>query len=112
MEEQTIAKELRLIRICLVILIIVILFSSGLKVIKTSSSHQNVPPTNNELYDKDNMTQIRENTFVVRNTDPSSGGYNTVKIFTYNPKTNKITQVKEFNLENSSIYVYQLNRSK
>ncbi|MGF9964177.1 YmzC family protein [Bacillus rhizoplanae] len=112
MEEQTIAKELRIIRICLVILIIATLFSGGVKVIKTSSDHQDVSPINNEVYDKSNMTQIGENTFVVRNTDPNSGGYNTVKIFTYNPKTNKLTQVKEFNFENSFIYGYQLKRSK
>ncbi|MGG0188549.1 YmzC family protein [Bacillus rhizoplanae] len=112
MEEHPITKELRMIRVCLVILIIVTLFSGGVKVIKTSSNHQNVPPTNNELYDRSNMTQIGENTFVVRNTDPNSGGYNTVKIFTYNPKTNKITQVKEFNFENSFKYVYQLSQSE
>ena len=112
MEEQTIAKELRLIRICLIILIITTLFSGGVKMIKTSSDQQDVSPINNEEFDNSNMTQIGENTFVVRNTDPNSGGYNTVKIFTYNPKTNKITQVKEFNFENSYKYGYQLNRSK
>ncbi|CAG9613323.1 hypothetical protein BACCIP111899_02537 [Bacillus rhizoplanae] len=112
MEEHPIAKELRMIRVCLVILIIVTLFSGGVKMIKPSSNHQDVPPTNNEVCDKNNMTQIRDNTFVVRNTDPKSGGYNTVKIFTYNPQTNKITQVKEFNFENSFTYVYLLNQSE
>ncbi|EEM04668.1 hypothetical protein bmyco0003_29290 [Bacillus pseudomycoides] len=58
------------------------------------------------------MTQIAENTFALQENDPESGDKHTIKIFKYNPETNTVTLVKEFNTENSSTYEYQLNKAE
>ncbi|CAI8867496.1 YmzC-like protein [Bacillus pseudomycoides] len=108
MGEHPISKELRYMRICLVILILVLIFFDRGKIVEISTNHDSSPvniPTSN-------MTQIAENTFALQENDPESGDKHTIKIFKYNPETNTVTLVKEFNTENSSTYEYQLNKAE
>ncbi|MBO1581027.1 YmzC family protein [Bacillus sp. XF8] len=106
MGEHPISKELRYMRICFVILLVVLIFFNKERVIEVSTNHDsssgNLPTSN--------MTQIAENTFALQENDPESGDRHTIKIFKYDSDTNKITLVKEFNTENSSTYEYQLNK--
>ncbi|MDM5155753.1 YmzC family protein [Bacillus sp. DX1.1] len=103
MGEHPIAKELRYMRICFVIFIIITLFSSGGKVVEISSNHDSSPVN----LQTNNMTQIGENIFAIRVESE-----NVIKIFKYDPTTNKITQMKEFNPEDGSTYEYQLNKAE
>ncbi|EEM15969.1 MULTISPECIES: YmzC family protein [Bacillus] len=111
MGEHPISKELRYMRICLVILILVLIFFNKESVIEVSTNHDTTPISvqNDQT---SNMTQIAENTFALQESNPDSGDRHTIKIFKYNPDTNKITLVKEFNTENSSTYEYQLNKAE
>ncbi|PFK32181.1 hypothetical protein COI93_19740 [Bacillus cereus] len=105
MGEHPISKELRYMRICFVILLLVLIFFNKEKVVEVSTNHDSSKmdvPTSN-------MTQIAENTFALQENDPESGDRHTIKIFKYDPNTNKITLVKEFNTENPSSYEYKLN---
>lgn len=106
MEEHPISKELRYMRICFIILILILIFFDRGKVVEVSTNHDtpimNVPTSN--------MTQIAENTFALQENDPASGDRHTIKIFKYDSDTNKIILVKEFNTENYSTYEYKLNK--
>ncbi|MEI4622316.1 hypothetical protein KFD70_16285 [Bacillus pfraonensis] len=106
MGEHPISKELRYMRICFVILILVLIFFNKERVIEVSTNHDTTPVD----IQTSNMTQIAENTFALKEHDPASGDRHTIKIFKYDPGTNKIILVKEFNTENSSTYEYQLNK--
>ncbi|MBC6972043.1 MULTISPECIES: YmzC family protein [unclassified Bacillus (in: firmicutes)] len=108
MGEHPISKELRYMRICLTILILVLIFFNKERVIEVSTNHDTTPVD----IQTSNMTQIAENTFALQESNPSSGDRHTIKIFKYNPDTNKITLVKEFNTENPESYEYQLNKAE
>jgi len=73
--EHPITKELRYIRICLVILVIVLLFFNSEKVVEISTNHdsiENVPTSN--------MTQIAENTFAIQEYNPLLSSENIIQI--------------------------------
>ncbi|WP_459500111.1 YmzC family protein [Bacillus sp. C1] len=108
MGEHPISKELRYMRICLVILILVLIFFNKERVIEVSTNHD--PPRVD--IPTSNMTQIAENTFALQEHNPATDDRHTIKIFKYNPDTNKITLVKEFNTENPKSYEYQLNKAE
>ncbi len=105
--EHPISKELRYIRICLVVLVIVLLFFNGERVTEISTNHDSI-----ENVSTSNMTQIAENTFAIQEYNPSLSSERTVKIFNYNPDTNQLTLVKEFSTNDPESYTYQLNKSE
>ncbi|AIE78387.1 YmzC family protein [Bacillus cereus] len=82
--ENTVSRELRNIRICLIILIIVIAFWDREKPVEITD-HGGDPTLK-----VSNMTQISENTFVTKDE------YDQIKIFKFNPDTNEIKLIKEF----------------
>ncbi|HDR7534428.1 MULTISPECIES: YmzC family protein [Bacillus cereus group] len=82
--ENTVSRELRNIRICLIILIIVIAFWDREKPVEITD-HDGDPTLK-----VSNMTQISENTFVTKDE------YDQIKIFKFNPDTNEIKLIKEF----------------
>ncbi|PGZ09676.1 hypothetical protein COE30_07740 [Bacillus cereus] len=85
--EHPVARELRNIRVCLIILIIVIAFLDREKVVEITD-HGSDPTPNIS-----NMTQIGENTFADKDN------FGQIKIFKFNPDTNDISLIKEFNAE-------------
>lgn len=105
--EHPISKELRYIRICLVVLVIVLLFFNGERVVEIPTNHDAV-----ENVSTSNMTQIAENTFAIQEYNPSLSSERTLKIFKYNPDTNQLTLVKEFSTNDTDSYTYQLNKSE
>ena len=82
--ENTVSRELRNIRICLIILIIVIAFWDREKPVEITD-HGGDPTLK-----VGSMTQISENTFVTKDE------YDQIKIFKFNPDTNEIKLIKEF----------------
>ncbi|HFK1767086.1 hypothetical protein AT258_24130 [Bacillus wiedmannii] len=82
--EHPVARELRFIRVCLIILIIVIAFWDRERVVEIndhgSSSTQNIS----------NMTQVGDNTFAYKDES------NQIKIFKFDLDTNEIKLIKEF----------------
>ncbi|HFJ9446220.1 YmzC family protein [Bacillus tropicus] len=82
--EHPVARELRFIRVCLIILIIVIVFWDREKTVQITD-HGGDPTLK-----VSNMTQISENTFVTKDE------YDQIKIFKFNPDTNEIKLIKEF----------------
>ncbi|HDX9651768.1 hypothetical protein COL68_09775 [Bacillus wiedmannii] len=82
--ENTVSRELRNIRICLIILIIVIAFWDREKTVEITD-HGNDPIVNTS-----NMTQVGDNTFAYKDES------NQIKIFKFNPDTNEIKLIKEF----------------
>ncbi|USK97934.1 YmzC family protein [Bacillus tropicus] len=82
--EHPVARELRFIRVCLIILIIVIAFWDREKTVEITD-HGGDPTLK-----VSNMTQISENTFVTKDE------YDQIKIFKFNPDTNEIKLIKEF----------------
>ncbi|MFD6507928.1 YmzC family protein [Bacillus sp. NPDC060175] len=105
--EHPISKELRYIRICLVILVIVLLFFNGGRVVEIYTNHDSI-----ENVSTSNMTQIAENTFAIQEYNPSLSSEHTVKISKYNPDTNQLTLVKEFSTSDTESYTYQLNNTE
>ncbi|EOP06905.1 hypothetical protein ABH961_000048 [Bacillus sp. RC251] len=82
--ENTVSRELRNIRICLIILIIVIAFWDREKTVEITD-HGSDPIVNTS-----NMTQVGDNTFAYKDES------NQIKIFKFNPDTNEIKLIKEF----------------
>ncbi|MDA1537124.1 hypothetical protein JOY40_01175 [Bacillus tropicus] len=82
--EHPVARELRFIRVCLIILIIVIAFWDREKTVQITD-HGGDPTLK-----VSSMTQISENTFVTKDE------YDQIKIFKFNPDTNEIKLIKEF----------------
>ncbi|MBJ8106759.1 MULTISPECIES: YmzC family protein [Bacillus cereus group] len=82
--ENTVSRELRNIRVCLIILIIVIAFWDREKTVQITD-HGSDPALK-----VSNMTQISENTFATKDE------YDQIKIFKFNPDTNDIKLIKEF----------------
>ncbi|MEH7061267.1 YmzC family protein [Bacillus wiedmannii] len=82
--ENTVSRELRNIRICLIILIIVIAFWDREKTVEITD-HGSEPTVNTS-----NMTQVGDNTFAYKDES------NQIKIFKFNPDTNEIKLIKEF----------------
>ncbi|PEX82153.1 YmzC family protein [Bacillus cereus] len=85
--ENTTTRELRNIRVCLIILIIVIAFWDRERVVEINDHGSNSTPNIS------NMTQISENTFAYKDD------FGQIKIFKFDPDTNNITLVKEFNAD-------------
>ncbi len=85
--ENTTTRELRNIRVCLIILIIVIAFWDRERVVEINDHGSNSTPNIS------NMTQISENTFADKDN------FGQIKIFKFDPDTNNITLVKEFNAD-------------
>ncbi|PEJ05368.1 YmzC family protein [Bacillus wiedmannii] len=82
--ENTVSRELRNIRICLIILIIVIAFWDREKTVEiTDHGSESIVNTSN-------MTQVGDNTFAYKDES------NQIKIFKFNPDTNEIKLIKEF----------------
>ncbi|MDA2113960.1 YmzC family protein [Bacillus cereus group sp. MYBK95-2] len=105
--EHPIYKELRYIRIYLVVLVIVLLFFNGKQVVEISTNHDSI-----ENVSTSNMTQVAENTFAIQEYNPSLSSEHTVKIFKYNPDTNQLTLMKEFSTNDTESYTYQLNKNE
>jgi len=82
--ENTVSRELRNIRICLIILIIVIAFWDREKTVEITD-HGSEPIVNTS-----NMTQVGDNTFAYKDES------NQIKIFKFNPDTNEVKLIKEF----------------
>ncbi|MGH1279374.1 YmzC family protein [Bacillus basilensis] len=82
--ENTVSRELRNIRICLIILIIVIAFWDREKTVEITD-HGSDPILNTS-----NMTQVGDNTFASKDES------NQIKIFKFDPDTNEIKLIKEF----------------
>ncbi|EMI9087235.1 hypothetical protein COI76_28730 [Bacillus cereus] len=82
--ENTVSRELRNIRICLIILIIVIAFWDREKTVEITD-HGSDPIVNTS-----NMTQVGDNTFAYKDES------NQIKIFKFSPDTNEIKLIKEF----------------
>ncbi|GMR64740.1 YmzC family protein [Bacillus cereus] len=82
--ENTVSRELRNIRICLIILIIVIAFWDREKTVEITD-HGSDPILNTS-----NMTQVGDNTFAYKDES------NQIKIFKFDPDTNEIKLIKEF----------------
>ncbi|WP_242236793.1 YmzC family protein [Bacillus cereus group sp. BfR-BA-01316] len=85
--EHPVARELRYIRVCLIILIIVVAFWDREKVVEITDHGNDSTPNIS------NMTQIGENTFADKDN------FGQIKIFKFNPDTNDISLIKEFNAE-------------
>ncbi|PEC85619.1 hypothetical protein COK00_31300 [Bacillus cereus] len=83
--ENTVTRELRNIRVCLIILIIVIAFWDREKPVEITTDHGSDPILNTS-----NMTQVGDNTFAYKDES------NQIKIFKFNPDTNEIKLIKEF----------------
>ncbi|TXR99332.1 hypothetical protein DN390_14155 [Bacillus sp. SH7-1] len=82
--ENTVTRELRNIRVCLIILIIVIAFWDREKPVEITD-HGSDPILNTS-----NMTQVGDNTFAYKDES------NKIKIFKFDPDTNEIKLIKEF----------------
>ncbi|MGH0680047.1 YmzC family protein [Bacillus luti] len=82
--EHPVARELRFIRVCLIILIIVIAFWDRKSVVEISD-HDSDPILNTS-----NMTQVGDNTFAYKDES------NQIRIFKFDPATNEIKLIKEF----------------
>ncbi|MBE7121958.1 YmzC family protein [Bacillus cereus] len=82
--ENPLTRELRNIRICLIILVIVVAFWDREQVVDITD-HGSDPTLNIS-----NMTQISENTFAYNDES------NQIKIFKFNPDTYEIKLIKEF----------------
>ncbi|PFS67278.1 hypothetical protein COK41_05600 [Bacillus cereus] len=82
--ENTVSRELRNIRICLIILIIVIAFWDREKTVDITD-HDSDPSLNIS-----NMTQVGDNTFAYKDES------NQIKIFKFDPDTNEIKLIKKF----------------
>ncbi|GAB6419399.1 YmzC family protein [Bacillus luti] len=85
--EHPVAKELRFIRVCLIILIIVIACWDRKSIVEISDNGSNSTPNIS------NMTQISENTFAHKDD------FGQIKIFKFNPDTNDISLIKQFNAD-------------
>ncbi|ANE84367.1 MULTISPECIES: YmzC family protein [Bacillus] len=85
--EHPLVRELRNIRICLIILIIVIAFWDRERVVEINDHGSSSAPNIS------NMTQIGENTFAHKDD------FGQIKIFKFNPDTNDISLIKEFNAD-------------
>ncbi|CAM4045815.1 YmzC family protein [Bacillus sp. GX] len=84
--EHPVARELRFIRVCLIILIIVIAFWDREKPVEITDHSSDPNPTLNTS----NMTQVGDNTFAYKDES------NQIKIFKFDPDTNEIKLIKEF----------------
>ncbi|MCU5108385.1 YmzC family protein [Bacillus cereus] len=82
--ENTVSRELRNIRICLIILIIVIAFWDREKTVEITD-HGSDPILNTS-----NMTQVGDNIFAYKDES------NQIKIFKFDLDTNEIKLIKEF----------------
>ncbi|MED0947296.1 YmzC family protein [Bacillus mobilis] len=82
--ENTVSRELRNIRVCLIILILVIAFWDREKTVDITD-HGSDPSLNIS-----NMTQVGDNTFAYKDES------NQIKIFKFDPDTNEIKLIKEF----------------
>lgn len=82
--ENTVSRELRNIRICLILLIIVIAFWDREKSVEITD-HGSDPILNTS-----NMTQVGDNTFAYKDES------NQIRIFKFDPDTNEIKLIKEF----------------
>ncbi|MDA1755614.1 YmzC family protein [Bacillus cereus] len=82
--EHPVARELRNIRICLIILIIFIAFWDREKPVEMTD-HSSDPMLNTS-----NMTQVGDHTFAYKDES------NQIKIFKFDPNTNEIKLIKEF----------------
>ncbi|PKJ52282.1 YmzC family protein [Bacillus sp. SN10] len=82
--ENSVTRELRNIRICLIILIIVIAFWDCEKPVEFTDH------SSNPILNTSNMTQVGDNTFAYKDES------NQIKIFKLNPDTNEIKLIKEF----------------
>ncbi|HFJ9439196.1 MULTISPECIES: YmzC family protein [Bacillus] len=82
--EHPVARELRFIRVCLIILIIVIAFWDREKTVEITD-HGSDPSLNIS-----NMTQVGDNTFAYKDDS------NQIKIFKFDPDTNEIKLINEF----------------
>ncbi|MDR2995254.1 YmzC family protein [Bacillus cereus] len=82
--ENSVTRELRNIRVCLIILIIVIALWDREKTVEITD-HGSDP-----ILNTNNMTQVGENTFAYKDES------NQIKIFKFNPDTNEIKLIKEF----------------
>ncbi|MEZ2323065.1 YmzC family protein [Bacillus tropicus] len=82
--ENTVSRELRNIRVCLIILIIVIAFLDREKPVEITD-HGSDPILNTS-----NMTQVGDHTFAYKDES------NQIKIFKFDPDTNEIKLIKEF----------------
>ncbi|MGG0729572.1 YmzC family protein [Bacillus paramycoides] len=85
--ENSIARELRYIRVCLIILIIAVAFWDREKVVEITD-HGSDPTSNIS-----NMTQIGENTFAYKDN------FGQIKIFKFNPDTYEVQLIREFTAE-------------
>ncbi|PES90363.1 hypothetical protein CN491_25095 [Bacillus cereus] len=82
--ENPIARELRNIRVCLIILVIVVAFWDREQVVDITDH------SSDSTLNISNMTQISDNTFAYKDES------NQIKIFKFNPDTNEIKLIKEF----------------
>ncbi|TXR67607.1 YmzC family protein [Bacillus sp. AR18-7] len=82
--EHPVTRELRNIRICLIILIIVVAFWDREKPVEITD-HSSDPMLNTS-----NMTQVGDHTFAYKDES------NQIKIFKFDPDTNEIKLIKEF----------------
>ncbi|PEC52039.1 hypothetical protein COK56_23630 [Bacillus cereus] len=82
--ENTVSRELRNIRVCLIILILVIAFWDREKTVDITD-HDSDPSLNIS-----NMTQVGDNTFAYKDES------NRIKIFKFDPDTNEIKLIKKF----------------
>ncbi|MFC9416020.1 YmzC family protein [Bacillus mobilis] len=82
--ENTVSRELRNIRVCLIILILVIAFWDREKTVEITD-HDSDSSLNIS-----NMTQVGDNTFAYKDES------NRIKIFKFDPDTNEIKLIKEF----------------
>jgi hypothetical protein len=82
--ENTVSRELRNIRVCLIILILVIAFWDREKTVDITD-HDSDPSLNIS-----NMTQVGDNTFAYKDES------NQIKIFKFDPDTNEIKLIKKF----------------
>lgn len=82
--ENTVTRELRNIRVCLIILIIVIAFWDREKPVEITD--HGIDP----ILNTSNMTQVGDNTFAYKDES------NKIKIFKFDPDTNEIKLIKEF----------------
>ncbi|HDR7797280.1 TPA: YmzC family protein [Bacillus tropicus] len=82
--ENTVSRELRNIRICLIILIIVIAFWDREKPVEITDHGSD------SILNTSNMTQVGDHTFAYKDES------NQIKIFKFDPDTNEIKLIKEF----------------
>lgn len=91
---ETYAQELRRIRITLIIMVIVLLFSGG----DTEVIHENDANINPELY-FENMISFGEDRFGILSGDASYPDGRTMTIYQYDSKTNHIMKLSEIDLD-------------